>query len=193
MFHDRPRRRLRSSGVRLALLGATAFALSACDDDTVDTTAFPSLAACQEAAGESGAGFTAEDCSTAFAAAEAAHQESAPRYDDEALCEEEHGSDCVAEDRVGGSPVFLPVMAGYLLGRSLGGRTPLLSQPLYSLRGGGFTTPSGDVRLGSNAGRTSMTATSFRPAPSTVTAAPMTRATVSRTGGFGGARTSFGG
>lgn len=188
-----PRRRLRSRAVPTVLMGMAALTLAACEEDpTVQARAFPDVASCLDEADEADAPFTAQDCETAFAAAQAAHLEAAPRYEDEALCEEQHGGECMVEARPGG-PVFMPILTGYLLGRALSGNNrPLLSQPLVS-RPGGFATVSGDTRLASNTGAAEMRASAFRPAPSTRLAPPLSRAAVAQTGGFGQTRTAIGG
>ena len=188
-----PRRRLRSRAVPTVLMGMAALALAACEEDpTVQAQAFPDLASCLDEADEADAPFTAQDCETAFAAAQAVHSESAPRYEDEALCEEQHGGECIAEGRPGGT-VFMPILTGYMLGRALSGNSQaLLAQPLVS-RPGGFATVSGDTRLTSNTGAAEMRTSSFRPAPSTRLAPPLSRAAVARTGGFGQTRTAIGG
>ncbi len=188
-----PRRRLRSHAVPTVLMGMAALSLAACEEDpTVQAQAFPNLASCLDGADEADASFTIQDCETAFAAAQAAHLESAPRYEDEALCEEQHGGECMVEARPGG-PVFMPILTGYLLGRALSGNNrPLLSQPLVS-RPGGFATVSGDTRLTSNTGAAEMRASSFRPAPSARLAPPLSRAAVAQRGGFGQTRTAIGG
>lgn len=188
-----PRRRLRSRAVPTVLMGMTVLSLAACDEDpTVEAQAFPDLASCLGGADEEDASFTAQDCTTAFAAAEAAHREGAPRYEDEALCEEQHGGECVAEMRPSG-PVFIPILAGYLVGRGLsGGGRAVLSQPLVG-RPGGFATVSGETRLTTNVGATQVRASAFRPPPPARLAPPLSRAAVSQTGGFGQTRTAIGG
>jgi uncharacterized protein YgiB involved in biofilm formation len=187
------RRRLRSRAVTIVLTGMAALALSACEEDpTVQAQAFPDLASCLDEADETDAPFTAQDCETAFAAAQAAHLESAPRYEDEALCEEQHEGECIVEVGPNG-PVFMPILTGYLLARALSGNSrPLLSQPLVS-RPGGFATVSGDTRLNSNSGAAEMRTSAFRAAPSTRLAPPLSRATVAQRGGFGQTRTAIGG
>ncbi len=116
---------------------------------------------------------------------------SAPRYDERALCESEHGGACVEEVHPDGSHVFLPVMAGYLLGRGLsGGQAGLVSSPLYGVRGGGYATPSGDTRVASASGPATVRASGFQPAAATQ--APLSRATVASRGGFGAGRASGG-
>ena len=188
-----PRRRLRSRAVPTMLMGLAALALAACEDDpAIQAQAFPDLASCLDQADEVDAPFTAEDCETAFAAAQSAHLESAPRYEDEALCEEQHEGECVAEMRPGGS-VFMPILTGYLLGRALSGSSrPLLAQPLVS-RPGGFATVAGDTRLSSNTGATEVRSSAFRAAPSARLAPALSRAAVAQRGGFGGTRTAIGG
>ncbi|WP_432256187.1 DUF1190 domain-containing protein [Limimaricola sp. AA108-03] len=189
--------RKRSRHVRIALLGAAAFSLAACREEEVPSAAFPTLDACLEAAAGPGTWVTEESCEQGFGEALEAHVETAPRYDDEALCEAEHGGECMVEERPGGGgSVFLPLMAGYLLGNMLGGRGAM-AQPFYGRSSGGFATPGGTV-LNQARGSTSLSPNAFKAGPVTRTAAPMTRATVARTGGFGAARTggglrSFGG
>ena len=123
--------RKRSRHVRLALVGATAFTLAACRDEDVPSAAFPTLDACLEAAAGPGTWVTEESCESGFGEALEAHVETAPRYDDQALCEAEHGGECLVEERPGGGgSVFLPLMAGYLLGNMLGGRGAALLRAL---------------------------------------------------------------
>ncbi|MCP1167870.1 DUF1190 domain-containing protein [Limimaricola litoreus] len=186
-----PATRKRSRHVRLALLGAAAFSLAACREEEVPSAAFPTLDACLEAAAGPGTWVTAESCEEGFGQALEAHVETAPRYDDEALCEAEHGGECMVEERPGGGgSVFLPLMAGYLLGNMLGGRGAR-AQPFYGRSGGGFATPGGTV-LNRARGSTTLSPNAFSAGPSTRTAAPMTRSSVARTGGFGAARTNSG-
>ena len=168
------------------LLGATAFALTACEDDRVDANAFPDKASCEEAAKDGTQPFTVEDCDTAFAEALVEYERSAPRYDDQALCEEQHGGECVAQQGSGGSSIFMPLMAGYLMG-SLLSNNRAQTQPLYRDSAGKYATSGGTV-LNGNRGSAKMSPATFRPAPAAT--APMSRATVSAKGGFGSSRTS---
>ncbi|MBS1302587.1 DUF1190 domain-containing protein [Loktanella sp. SALINAS62] len=170
------------------LLGASAFALTACEDDRVDANAFPDKESCVAAAREGLQAFSVADCETAFAEALVEYERSAPRYDDLALCEEQHGGECVAQQGAGGSSIFMPLMAGYLMG-SLLSNSRAQTQPLYRDSAGKFATASGATVLNTNRGSGKMAAASFRAAPTTATAAPMSRATVNATGGFGSSRT----
>lgn len=191
IFPGAPRRLRGARGFRAALLGAAAFGLAACEEDPeVAAQAYPDLGACLAA---EDAVTDPADCEAAHAEALAAHEASAPRYDDPALCEEEHGTPCVEELRDDGTSVFLPIMAGYLIGRALsGGTSRTVASPLYGLRGGGYATASGETRVASTFGAASVRASAFRPAAATVAQAPLTRATVASRGGFGAARASGG-
>lgn len=185
------RRSKRSRVAPVLLGGAAAFALSACQDEKVETQVFPSLAECQAAADEPNSWWTEAECQSAFAEAEAAHEETAPRYADEQLCNEQHGGACYAQPASnGGGSIFLPLMAGYMMGNMMGNNSSSYKpQPVYRTSTGKYATPGGTV-LNTNRGSGQFRATSFRSGASTKAAAPMTRASIKATGGFGAARTS---
>lgn len=183
--------RKRSRNVSLVILGAAAFGLAGCKSQETDASAFPDEASCVAAADQGSLFFTAEDCKTAFAEAQATHEETAPRYDSLAVCEEQHGKgncggDPAAEQQSGGGSIFMPLMMGYLMGSLLsGGNRGVMSQPLSRTANGGFATPSGDTRLATNNGSGKMATNAFTKAPATVGKPPMTRAQVAQRGGFG--------
>ncbi len=190
----------RSRTVALAIVGAAAFTLAGCREEEVDAQAFPNLQACHDAAQNDGL-FTTAECDTAFAEAEALHVESAPRYDSLAVCEEQHGEgECGTEAAAssgGSGSIFMPLLAGYLIGNMLGGRGGMAaSQPLYRTPNGGFTNPAGTSTYSSNSGRAKLGSSLFSKPPTTMGQAPMTQATAASRGGFGGtsaARGSVGG
>lgn len=208
--NKQPRRRLRSTAVRGALIGVSAFALTACDEP-VDLTFFSDVDQCAAAAVES-AEFSAGDCDRAFEQAMAEHAVAAPRYDDLALCEEQHGAEaCAPVEVAGGVPgeavgpeatqaggnVFMPLFMGYMIGNAIGRSSAggYVGRPVYSDARGGLFSSNGQRMAFSGPGST------MRGTPATLRApalsapmAPMTRATVSARGGFGAARApSFGG
>ncbi len=184
--------RKRSRSVRLLLLGTAAFGLTACQqEDTVEAEVFPSVEECQAVAGLDGNDFTEEDCAAGFAEAQAIHAESAPRYADRSVCEEEHDGECVAETRSDGSSIFLPLLAGYMIGNMMGGRG-FGAKPLYRTNSGRFATPGGSTLLSGLRGKANVRPSSFAASPSTRTAAPLSRSAVQSRGGFGAARTSGG-
>lgn len=189
----------RSKHVALAILGAAAFSLAACTEDQVDAQAFPDLASCREAANKGGL-FSAAECDTAFAEAEAVHLESAPRYDSLAVCEEQHGQGaCGSEQQVSGGgsgmgSIFMPLMMGYLMGSMMGGgRGAGVTQPLYKTPDGKFTNASGTTSFGSNQGTAKVPASQFTKPAATVGKPPMTKATASSRGGFGASAGRSGG
>ena len=182
----KPRKRSRAAP---AVMLAGAVGLSACQDDRVDTAVFPTEERCVAAAQEGDVWFSEADCAEGAEAARAEHERTAPRYDDKALCEEQHGGECYAEERPGGGggSIFLPLIAGYMLGNLMSGRG---AQPLYRTPGGGFSNAAGSATFGSNLGRAKVSPAGFRAAPATAGAAPLTRAAVASRGGFGASRTA---
>ncbi|KKN06232.1 hypothetical protein LCGC14_1079380 [marine sediment metagenome] len=194
------RRILRSGKVRLTLLGASAFALAGCFHEQVEATVFPDADSCRAASDSPTAELSAEECEAAYAEALAEHERTAPRYDALEVCEEEHGGQCYVDEQGGGGggSIFLPLLAGYMIGNMLGGGARgLKSQPLYATKNGRYATANGSTTLSSNRGRTSVSPASFKAAPTTAGTRPMSRTAVQKTGGFGAARTgasrSFGG
>lgn len=184
----------RSNRVGIAILGAAAFALAGCRDEQVDAAAYPDLQSCTAEAANGGL-FTAKDCEAAFAQARTLHVEAAPRYDSLAVCEEEHGvGACNSEQAVasgGSGGIFMPLMAGYLIGNMLSGRPGMsAAQPLYRTADGRFTNATRTSTYSSNRGAAKLGTSQFvRPAP-TAGKPPMTRATARSRGGFG--RSGFG-
>lgn len=192
--------RKRSRTVALTLLGAAAFTVAGCREEQVDAQAFPDLASCQAAAA-SGGMFTAAECDQAFAEAEQLHVESAPRYDSIAVCEEQHGAgNCGSESEVssgGSGSIFMPLLAGYLIGNMLGraGGGMAAAQPMYRTPDGRFTNATGTSAYSSNAGRAQLGSQQFARPAATAGKPPMTAATAASRGGFGstGGSRGFGG
>lgn len=181
--------RRRSRTVALSILGAAAFTLAGCKEDTVDAQAFPDLKSCKEESSKTGAISSAE-CDAAFSEALALHEESAPRYDSLEVCEEQHGAGACGDEVAasGGSSgsIFMPLMAGYLLGNMLGGRQGMAaSQPMYRTADGKFANASGSNVYNGNSGKAKLGASSFNKPAATAGKAPMTKASVASRGGFG--------
>ncbi|MGY9046166.1 hypothetical protein P775_09125 [Puniceibacterium antarcticum] len=193
--------RKRSRSVALCILGATAFALAGCREEQVDAQAFPDLASCKAASAKGGL-FSVDECDQAFAEAEMLHVESAPRYDSLQVCEEQHGEGaCGTEEQQvsngGSGSIFMPLLAGYLIGNMLGGRGGLAAaQPLYRNGTGGYTDAARSNSYSSNAGKAKLGTSMFNKPTPTVGKPPMSRATAMSRGGFGsagGSRGGFGG
>lgn len=188
----------RSAHVALAILGAAAFTLAGCTDDTVDAQAFPDLKSCREAANKGGM-FSADECNVAFAEAEAVHLESAPRYDSLEVCEEQHGAGSCGNDQTaqsggGMGSIFMPLMMGYLMGSMMsnmrGGAT---AQPMYKTADGKFTNAAGTSTYSSNTGAGKMSQSQFAKPASTVNKPPMSKTTAASRGGFGASSSSASG
>jgi uncharacterized protein YgiB involved in biofilm formation len=190
----------RSKTVALTILGAAAFTLAGCQEDTVDAAAYPDLQSCTNAA-QNGGQFTVQDCDTAFAEAKALHVESAPRYDSLAVCEEQHGAEACSSEATatqgGSGSIFMPLLAGYLIGNMLGGRAgAAASQPLYKTADGKYTNAARSSTFSSNSGAAKLGASQFTRPAATVGKPPMSSATAMSRGGFGSSassKTGFGG
>jgi uncharacterized protein YgiB involved in biofilm formation len=190
----------RSSRVAIAILGAAAFTLAGCQEEQIDAAAYPDLQSCTTAANKDGL-FSAQDCELAFAQAEALHVEAAPRYDSLAVCEEQHGAGACGSEAAaaqgGSGSIFLPLMAGYLIGNMLGGRAGMsASQPLYKTPDGKFTNAARSSTFSGNTGATKLGTSQFTRPTSTVGKTPMTQSTAAARGGFGqsgGVRSNSGG
>lgn len=190
----------RSKRVAIAIVGASAFALAGCEEEKVDAAAFPDLQSCIDQAALSST-FTRQDCETSFAEAEALHVEAAPRYDSIAVCEEQHGEGACGSEAAatqgGSGSIFMPLLAGYLIGNMLGGRSGMAAaQPLYKTADGKFTNAARSSTFSTNKGAAKLSTSQFARPATTVGKTPMTRATAASRGGFGkvgAGRTGFGG
>ncbi|AUM73323.1 DUF1190 domain-containing protein [Paracoccus jeotgali] len=194
-----PAPRKRSRHVALFLAGAAVMTLAACEDDKTDAAAFPDLDSCVSEARKGSLFFTEQDCQTQFAQAQQDYLETAPRYESQELCEQEHGAgNCggdPAQAQSGGGmgSIFMPLFMGYMLGSMMGGGRGISSQPMVKTAQGGFSTPSGNQSFASNRGVGKVPTSAFAKAPSTIGKPPMSRAQVSSRGGFGAASTARGG
>lgn len=190
----------RSRHIPIAILGAAAFALAGCQEEQVDAAAFPDLQSCTAAANDQ-ALFSVQDCERAFADAQALHVEAAPRYDSLEVCEAQHGEGACGDEAsatTGGSgSIFLPLMAGYLMGSMLrGGAGMAASQPIYKTADGKYTNAARTSTFSSNSGNARLSTSQFTRPAATAGKAPMSAATAAARGGFGqsaGTRSSTGG
>ena len=178
----------RSRSVALCILGAAAFGLAGCEEKKTEASAFADKESCLEQA-TPGGWFTAQDCENAFVEAKVLHDETAPRYESQELCEAEHGAgacggDTASETGGGGSGIFMPLFMGYMLGQALGGGRAM-AQPIVRSAVGGFSTPDGGAKISSLNSGGKISATAFNKAPVTKGLPAMTRAQVASRGGFG--------
>lgn len=177
----------RSRTAALFILGASAFALAACQEEKTEAAAFPDQASCLAAASPGG-WFTEKDCNDAFAEAKALHEETAPRYDSREVCEAEHGAGACGPDAAtgggSGGGIFMPLFMGYMIGQALGGGR-VMSQPVVRATGGGFATPDGSTKIGNLNSGGQIATSAFQKTAVTKGQPPMTKATVVRRNGFG--------
>ena len=177
----------RSKSVKLVAMGTGLLLVAACEEAKVDTALFESVQQC------TGLGFSVQECESNYREAQRNHINVAPKYTAKADCEADFGSaqcETAPQRTSSGGSVFMPLMAGYMMGSMLsGGRSA--GQPLYKSRNDRSTFRTGDNKaVAKSVGRTQVGQSTTR------TASAKTR-TVSR-GGFGaGARSpmrrSFGG
>lgn len=187
----------RSRTAALLLVGTAAFALSGCRDETVEAQAFPDLQSCLNAAGDGSSLFSEQDCRDGFTQAQERQAETAPRYDSLQVCEEQYGEgNCGSEVQASGSgsgSIFMPLIAGYLLGNMLSNARGVGAQPMYRTADGRYTTPQGNATYSNNTGKASLNSATFAKAPVTAGKPPMTAATAKARGGFGSSSTRTGG
>lgn len=189
--------------IRAGLLGTLAVSLSACGDEPMtEVTAFRSVDQCLE----SGL-FDQEACQTMMQDALATHEEQAPRYAEEELCEQEFGLNACEVQREDGQSFWMPFFTGWVVGNVAGEVIDEVgdafkkkrkykygyAQPFYrtTSRDVPFRTLSGGTL---NVSRDGTVRTQARALVSTPKAAPkvMTRTTVASRGGFAGS-SRFGG
>lgn len=186
----------RSRHVALFLAGATVFTLAGCEEK-VDAQAFPDLESCLAEAEKGSLFFSAEDCRTTFAEAQQTWEETAPRYESLALCEQEHGVGNCGGDQVtqgqGGGFSFMPLFMGYMIGSMMGRAGGVFSQPMVKTQSGGFSTPAGTQSFATNRGGGKVSQATFNRAPATMGRPPMSAAQVAQRGGFGASSTRAGG
>lgn len=174
----------------VSLIGLAAFGLTACQSEDIDARTFRDKESCVAASLNASAGFSAADCDLAFTSAVEENAQSAPRYDAVEVCEAEHGEGaCVAQQTGGGGSIFLPLLAGYMIGQMLnnGG---VAGKALYPKAGGGVATADGRTQMSGLGGATKVAPSALNRAAPTVNQPPMSRSTVSARGGFGASPTA---
>ena len=172
------------------VLGTSAFALAACEEE-VDAVVLEQDFDCSADA-DLPFGMTTDQCEDLRETAIEEHQASAPRYDAVDVCEEQHGAgNCQAAEAVGGGSIFMPLLAGYMIGNMMSNNArSYRARPLVGGSSGGYLTTDGRTRIGSLGGATKVTSRALTTTPATTIGRPaMTRATVGARGGFGGSST----
>ena len=182
---------------RSAAIGLTALSLTgglvACGEPATDTPmkVYATADACQQS------GQDWNTCNTSLQQAQAEHLRTAPQFASREDCRRQTGEDCDEHAMSDGShSVFLPLMAGFMLGQMMGGRG-FVSHPVYYGQGGGLysgqtpVSPRDDRRQASGGAG----GATGRALPSEVRAPLNAKGSVSSVtrGGFGRTSSAHGG
>lgn len=108
------------------------------DETNPDAQAFSTAEECRAAPG-----MTNEVCDGAFASAQQTAVANAPRFDTQTSCEAQFGPSQCRSTNWNGASVFVPVLVGALVGRSLANAAQPQSQPLFPPRAGPANCPQG--------------------------------------------------
>ncbi|MDV7338145.1 DUF1190 domain-containing protein [Terasakiella sp. A23] len=181
----------RSKSLKLALMGATLFSMTACDNPDEVAAIFEDVDECAKYEGQD-----LDQCRQGWEKAAEEHIRTAPKYTSIEDCQEDFGPEqCeqAPQQTSSGGSVFMPLMMGYMMGSMLsnGTRSNVATQPLYRSKDDPKSFRTGDNQKVSSK-------TGVQKVPSNVTKAPSTKTSTVRRGGFGStaARTStrsFGG
>lgn len=159
----------RSKSISLAVMGLSAFSMTACEDP-VEAAVYESVEQCI-----SDSAFSAEQCQSEFDRAAGQHSNVAPRYSSLSDCEADFGRTHCGQRTTGSG--YIPFMAGYMMGTvTSGGRVS--TQPLYRA-----ADDSRNFRTASNSRISGVTGVTTVDARSTST--PRVRTTTVSRGGFG--------
>ncbi len=169
----------RSKSVALTLMGASAIALQACEQNNVEAEVFQNLQSCIDAKD-----LTEAQCKEVYRDAVSEHVQSAPRYSSAEQCEAEHGAEACQQQTAGGGSIFMPLMMGYMAGRMLGGGYGN-ANPLYrdAKSPGNFRTADNKT-VPAKFGKTTL--------PKWASQSTRTRTQSASRGGFGSSTRSYG-
>ena len=173
----------RYSLVTATLMSVSLIALTACEEPKVDASIFESIEQCM-----GDPLLTEAQCKSSFKAARNQHAAVAPKYANVEDCQADFGAEkCepAPYQTTSGGSVFMPMMAGYMMGSLLGGRGSMMSQPLYRSSQGakGFRTAE-NRSVGSTIGRTKVAGSA--------TGRPTFKSSTRSRGGFGSSGRRFG-
>ena len=130
----------RSTAITLTLLAGTGLMVADCDTDPDTEGVLETTAACVDRLGAA----AASECDAVFRSAMMTHEATAPRFGSAETCNTETGSVCIPLELVPGATgstpwaanaaaVFIPMMAGVMIGRALSDDTRGAA-PVYSGR-----------------------------------------------------------
>lgn len=165
------------------VMSVSLLALTACEEPKVEAAIFETVKQCI-----ANGSATPEQCEANFKEATSQHAAVAPKYASQSECQADFGTgkceDAPFRTSSGGS-VFMPLMAGYMMGSFLGGRRSMASQPLYR-----SASSPGTFRTADN--RSAGTATGRTQVARSATTRPSVKTTTRSRGGFGSSGRRFG-
>ena len=175
--------KFRKSVSTILMVSVSVLALTACEEPKVDASIFKNLEQCK---GDPLT--TSGQCENSFKEARSQHAAVAPKYSTAEDCQADFGADkCEVapyKSSSGGS-IFMPLMAGYMMGSLLGGRGSMMSQPLYrSTKSPTSFSTAENRNVGSKMGRTKVA--------SSATSRPTFKSSTRSRGGFGSSGRRFG-
>ena len=172
-----------SSRSAVLMMSVSLIALTACEEPKVDASIYESLDQCKRDPLN-----TSDQCDASFKEAQSQHAAVSPKYATAEDCQADFGTDkCeVAPYKTSsGGSVFMPLMAGYMMGSLLGGRGSMMSQPLYrSAQSPNSFRTAENRNVGSKTGRTKVA--------SSATSRPTFKSSTRSRGGFGSSGRRFG-
>lgn len=118
-----------SKTVALTAMGLSALVLTACSESQTPAAVYETVRQCV-----AGGKFTEVQCRGAMLRAKFQHATVSPKYRIEADCEADFGSgncESTPHRSRSGNRLFMPLMKGYMFGRTADGRRTAAAQPLY--------------------------------------------------------------
>ncbi|MEE2760902.1 MAG: DUF1190 domain-containing protein [Pseudomonadota bacterium] len=164
-------------------VGVSLLALAACEEPKVEASIFENVQQCI-----SNGDATPEQCERNFREAKNQHAAVAPKYASLSDCQADFGAEKCEQapyrTSTGGS-VFMPLMAGYMMGSLLGGGRTMTSQPLYrSASSPGSFRTADNRNIGNKTGRAQVARSA--------TSRPSVKTQTRSRGGFGSSGRRFG-
>jgi uncharacterized protein YgiB involved in biofilm formation len=165
------------------MMSVSLIALTACGEPEVDASIYESIDQCK-----SDPLTTSDQCELSFKEAISQHAAAAPKYATTEDCQADFGEgkcETSPYKTSNGGSVFMPLMAGYMMGSMLGGRSSMMSQPLYrSARSPNSFRTAENRNVGSKTGSTKVARSA--------TGRPTFKTATRSRGGFGSSGRRFG-
>lgn len=168
----------------VGLIGVSAIVLGACEEPKVEGAIFDNLQQCID-----DRAIPSNQCEQSYNEARNQHASVAPKYTSEQDCQADFGAgkcEKAPYRSSSGGSIFMPMMAGYMMGSMIGGRrSSVFSQPLYrSARDPKTYRTANNRAAGSATGRTLIARSA--------TSRPSVKSSTIRRGGFGASARRFG-